>query len=104
MNIFDIIYKNIINFFYNKDANEQMDRINAEVEEEFNISDPFLIKLKDDGYQWSSIKQWWWRKWETTSTPKESIIEAFKEDDNGEWKQLMIGYGDRVFYEEKVPK
>ena len=32
---------------------------------------------------------------------KETIQEVYKHE-SGEWKQLMIGYGDRVFYEEKV--
>ena len=47
------------------------------------------------------MRDWWERTW-STNEGKETIIEAYKEDPPGEWKQLMIGYGDRVFYEEEV--
>ena len=45
--------------------------------------------------------EWWERKW-TTNQGKESIREVYQELENGEWKQMMIGYGDNVFFEEKV--
>ena len=61
----------------------------------------FLQGLKDKGYSYDSGNEWWERKW-ITNGGKESILEVHQELQNGEWKQLMIGYGDHVFYEEKV--
>ena len=48
----------------------------------------------------TDIRDWWERTW-TTNQGKESILEVYKKDDDG-WRQLMIGYGDNIFYEEKV--
>ena len=40
------------------------------------------------------------RKW-TTEGGEESILEIYKKQwDTNQWKQLMVGYGDYVFYEE----
>ena len=61
----------------------------------------FTDGLTDKGYVYNDVRDWWERTW-STNEGKETIIEAYKEDSSGEWKQLMIGYGDRVFYEEKV--
>ena len=32
----------------------------------------------------------------------ETIKEVYQQLENGSWKQLMIGYGDNIFYEENV--
>lgn len=57
--------------------------------------------LDTQGYTWDEEKKWYSRTW-TTNGGQETILEVYqKKDDN--WKQLMIGYGDRVFYEEPVP-
>tara|TARA_R100001594_G_C3911866_1_gene233478 strand:+ start:113 stop:409 length:297 start_codon:yes stop_codon:yes gene_type:complete len=61
----------------------------------------FLQSLKDKGYSYDQGNAWWERKW-ITNGGKESILEVYQQLENGEWKQLMIGYGDRVFFEEKV--
>ena len=61
----------------------------------------FLQGLKDKGYSYDSGNEWWERKW-ITNSGKESILEVYQELESGNWKQLMIGYGDHVFYEEEV--
>ena len=33
---------------------------------------------------------------------RSSDLEIYQELENGSWKKLMIGYGDRVFFEEEV--
>ena len=63
----------------------------------------FLLDLKEKGYMYNLGNEWWERKW-TTNQGKESIREVYQELENGEWKQLMIGYGDHVFFEENVSK
>ena len=63
----------------------------------------FLQDLKEKGYMYNLGNEWWERKW-TTNQGKESIREVYQELENGEWKQLMIGYGDHVFFEEQVDK
>ncbi len=52
----------------------------------------------EKGYTYNDDREWWERTW-TTNNGKESIIEVFQFK-GGQWKQLMIGYGDRIFYEE----
>ena len=66
----------------------------------FKEVDCFTDQLQADGYVYNDIRDWWERQW-TTNQGKESIIEAYKQDDQG-WKSIMVGYGDRVFYEERV--
>jgi hypothetical protein len=55
------------------------------------------------GYEYEKDNEWWERTW-TTNEGKESIREVYQKLENGEWNKLMIGYGDRVFFEEKVDK
>ena len=62
--------------------------------------DCFTDKIESEGYTYNDIRDWWERTW-TTNQGKESILEVYKKDDDG-WRQLMIGYGDNIFYEEKV--
>ena len=66
--------------------------------------DPFIQKIESQGYKYDAGNGWWSRTWTTESTPKESIEEVYQQLENGGWNQLMIGYGDRIFYEEKVDK
>ena len=61
----------------------------------------FLQSLKDKGYSFDQGNSWWERKW-ITNGGKDSILEVYQQLESGEWKQLMIGYGYRVFFEEKV--
>ena len=64
--------------------------------------DPILDSMEENGYAYDSGNDWWARTWTTVSVPKSSIEEVYQRLENGKWKQLMIGYGDRVFYEEDV--
>ena len=81
------------NFFISEEYNKKM--------REMEKKEFFLLDLKEKGYMYNLGNEWWERKW-TTNQGKESIREVYQELENGEWKQLMIGYGDHVFFEEQV--
>ena len=83
------------NFFIIEEYNKKM--------REMEKKQFFLLDLKEKGYMYNLGNEWWERKW-TTNQGKESIREVYQELENGEWKQLMIGYGDHVFFEENVSK
>ena len=83
------------NFFVDEEYNRKM----AEIDKR----DYFISSLKEKGYMWEIGNEWWERKW-TTNEGKESILEVYQELEHGGWNKLMIGYGDRVFFEEKVDK
>ena len=83
------------NFFISEEYNKKM--------REMEKKQFFLLDLKEKGYMYNLGNEWWERKW-TTNQGKESIREVYQELENGEWKQLMIGYGDHVFFEENVSK
>ena len=83
------------NFFISEEYNKKM--------REMEKKDFFLVDLKEKGYMYNLGNEWWERKW-TTNQGKESIREVYQELENGEWKQLMVGYGDHVFFEENVSK
>ena len=80
-------------FFVDEEYNRKM--------EEYERKQFFLRGIADEGYTYDKDNEWWQRKW-ITNGGKESIVEVFQELESGDWKQLMIGYGDRVFYEEQV--
>ena len=61
----------------------------------------FTDRLPEKGYVYNDVRDWWERTW-ATNEGQETILEVYKEEPAGEWKQLMIGYGDRVFYENPV--
>ena len=61
----------------------------------------FTDGLSAKGYQYNDVRDWWERTW-STNEGQETILEVYKEEPAGEWRQLMIGYGDRVFYENPV--
>jgi len=65
--------------------------------------DCFADRLESEGYTYDNGNDWYERTW-TTNEGKESIREIYQQLDNGEWNKLMIGYGDQVFFEEKVGK
>ena len=83
------------NFFISEEYNKKM--------REMEKKEFFLQDLKEKGYMYNLGNEGWERKW-TTNQGKESIREVYQELENGEWKQLMIGYGDHVFFEEQVDK
>ena len=80
-------------FFIDEEYNKKMELIERE--------ETFLSGLSEKGYEYDRGNEWWKRTW-TTNEGKESILEVYQKLENGEWNKLMIGYGDRVFYEEKV--
>ena len=63
--------------------------------------DCFIDRLETEGYKYDSGNDWWERTW-STNNGKESIREVYQQLESGNWKQLMIGYGDNIFYEESV--
>tara|TARA_B100000287_G_C20043183_1_gene547322 strand:- start:112 stop:333 length:222 start_codon:yes stop_codon:yes gene_type:complete len=63
----------------------------------------FIANLIDRGFNYDKLNDEYVRKWSTETGPQESILEIYKKQwDTNEWKQLMVGYGDNVFYEEVV--
>ncbi len=58
-------------------------------------------QLIQKGYQWDDVEQWWVREW-TTNNGSESILEAYREDVEGDWWNIMVDYSGYIFYEEKV--
>ena len=78
-------------------VDEEYNRKMAEMEKK----ESFLHKIAEEGYTYDRDNEWYVRKW-TTNEGKESILEVYQELEHGGWNKLMIGYGDRVFFEEKV--
>ena len=63
----------------------------------------FIQSIMDKGFHYDKVNDEYVRKWATETGPKESILEIYKKQwDTNQWKQLMVGYGDYVFYEETV--
>ena len=90
----------LMNFFVKSTDEFKSDQVVCEIDgvEE----DCFIGKIESQGYKYDSGNDWYERTWTTESEPKESIREVYQRLENGEWNQLMIGYGDNVFYEERV--
>ncbi len=90
----------LMNFFIKSTDEFKPDQVVCEIDgvEE----DCFIGKIESQGYKYDSGNDWYERTWTTESEPKESIREVYQRLENGEWNQLMIGYGDNVFYEERV--
>jgi|TARA_B100000131_G_scaffold177339_1_gene171152 hypothetical protein len=57
--------------------------------------------LVKNGYEWDDSEEWWVREW-TTNNGAETILEAYREDSDGDWWNIMVGYHGNTFYEEKV--
>ena len=62
---------------------------------------PFIDLIESRGYKYDSGNDWYERTWQT-NMGSETIKEVYQQLENGSWKQLMIGYGDNIFYEENV--
>jgi len=92
MNTLDAIYKWIVNTFYGWNTTGNVEVVDPVIK--------FTEEIEEKGYAYNDIKDWWERTW-TTNNGTESIQEIYKKDEDG-WTKMMIGYGDRVFYEEKV--
>ena len=60
----------------------------------------FIQSIIEKGFHYDKINDEYVRKW-ITEGGEESILEIYKKQwDTNQWKQLMVGYGDYVFYEE----
>ena len=77
---------------------------NLDLPEEQEQEHPLILTLKSKGYEYDVGNDWYERTWTTNGgeESEESIREIYQQLENGEWNKLMIGYGDTVFYEEKV--
>ncbi len=63
----------------------------------------FIQSILEKGFHYDRLNDEYVRKWSTETGPKESILEIYKKQwDTNECKQLMVGYGDYVFYEETM--
>ena len=58
-------------------------------------------QLIEKGYLWDDVEQWWVREW-TTNNGAESILEAYREDLEGSWWNIMVEYSGYIVYEERV--
>jgi|TARA_B100001250_G_C19451998_1_gene636396 hypothetical protein len=60
----------------------------------------FITSIIDRGFHYDRVNDEYVRKW-ITEGGEESILEIYKKKwDTNEWKQMMVGYGDNIFYEE----
>ena len=62
------------------------------------MEESILVK---NGYEWDDSEEWWVREL-TTNNGAETILEAYREDGDGDWWNIMVGYHGNTFYEEKV--
>ena len=99
---------NVNEWLYSKDSKWDPDKVTCTIDDEevdmieCDGKDSFIEKIESQGYKQDSGNGWWSRTWPTEAEPKESIEEVYQQLEHGGWNQLMIGYGDRIFYEEKV--
>lgn len=103
----DVINSKIMNFFIKKEdkvyrGTANPNATNSELDAKRIIKrTPFIDVIESRGYKYDSGNDWYERTW-STNKGSETIKEVYQQLENGSWKQLMIGYGDRVFYEESV--
>ena len=101
MSIFDKIYGYIMNINVGTHKGDDFNPEKIHCYVDGKEVDCFIDRLETEGYQYDSGNDWWERTW-STNKGKDSIREIYQPLDSGNWKQLMIGYGDRIFYEETV--
>ena len=109
------LFRNFGQFFIDEEFNKKADKweqetyyqtanpnaTNSELDAKKIVYPPYHIdRLENDGYVYNDILDWYERTW-STNEGKETIKEVYKEKEDG-WYNIMIGYGDRVFYEEKI--
>ena len=94
------LQERLYNWFVSSDPKWDPDNVVCTVDDK--EEDCFIGKIEALGYKYDTGNDWWQRTWTTDSEPKESIMEVFQQLESGRWNKLMIGYGDRVFYEEAV--
>ena len=101
MKLFDWVYSSITNINVGTHKGEDFNPEKVHCYVDGNEVDCFTDNLESQGYRYDSGNDWWERTW-STNKGKESIREVYQQLENGNWNQLMIGYGDRVFYQEIV--
>ena len=89
----------IYNWFVSEDPKWNPDKVVCTVDD--NEEDCFVGKIEALGYKYDDGNDWYERIW-STNEGSETIREVYQQLENGTWKQLMIGYGENVFYEETV--
>ena len=94
------LQERLYNWFVSEDPKWDPDKVVCTVDD--TEEDCFIGKIEALGYKYDTGNDWWQRTWSTDSEPKESIMEVFQQLESGRWNKLMIGDGDRVFYEEAV--
>ena len=101
MSIFDKIYGYIMNINVGTHKGDDFNPEKIHCYVDGKEVDCFIDRLETEGYRYDSGNDWWERTW-STNNGKESIREVYQQLESGNWKQLMIGYGDNIFYEESV--
>ena len=85
MSVLDTFYASIINFFMKKEA-----KVN-----------PLIEKLKSKGFEFDEQRNGWTRTW-TTNNEQEKCLEIYQQDEDNNWKVIMIGDKGDVFYEHPI--
>ena len=101
MNFISRLYQSLLNISVGTHKGEDFNPEKVHCYVDGEEVDCFIDRLETEGYQYDSGNEWWQRIW-STNNGNESIKEIYQQLESGNWKQLMIGYGDRIFYEETV--
>ena len=101
MNFISKLYQSLLNISVGTHKGEDFNPEKVHCYVDGEEVDCFIDRLETEGYQYDSCNDWWQRIW-STNNGKESIKEIYQPLESGNWKQLMIGYGDNIFYEETV--
>ena len=101
MNFISRLYQSLLNISVGTHKGEDFNPEKVHCYVDGKEVDCFIDRLEIEGYRYDSGKEWWQRIW-STNNGKDSIKEIYQPLESGNWKQLMIGYGDNIFYEETV--
>ena len=101
MNFISKLYQSLLNISVGTHKGEDFNPEKVHCYVDGEEVDCFIDRLETEGYQYDSGNEWWQRIW-STNNGKDSIKEIYQPLESGNWKQLMIGYGDNIFYEETV--
>ena len=101
MNFISKLYQSLLNISVGTHKGEDFNPEKVHCYVDGEEVDCFIDRLEIEGYRYDSGNEWWQRIW-STNNGKESIKEIYQPLESGNWKQLMIGYGDNIFYEETV--
>ena len=101
MNFISKLYQSLLNISVGTHKGEDFNPEKVHCYVDGKEVDCFIDRLEIEGYRYDSGNEWWQRIW-STNNGKESIKEIYQPLESGNWKQLMIGYGDNIFYEETV--